>query len=410
MSVDGRYHQRALVVGTGPAGLVAALSLAQAGLAVTLAGPEPAAAAAAPDERTTALFGGSVELLRHLGLWPRLRDRLAPLAGLRLIDDTGALLRAPETLFQAAEIGATAFGYNVANRDLLAALWQLVSETASIRHVDAKLLHLRPGPDSIFANFDAGSAWSGALVVGADGRNSICRREARIAERRWSYPQTAIATRFTHSRPHGGISTEFHRRAGPLTTVPLPGNQSSLVWVEVPGEAKRLLQLESQAFARELETRLNGMLGTVGGIGPRAAFPLSGLSADPVAQARTFLVGEAAHVLPPIGAQGLNLGFRDAAWLAEIVGTAQRDGRDTGGRDVLDAYIASRRVDVWSRGLAVDLLNRSLIADALPVDLARGAGIAALLAFPWLRQRVMREGQSPTGALPALLRPANAGG
>ncbi len=404
--MDSAHPQRVLVVGTGPAGLVAALALARAGLAVTLAGPGPAATAASPDERTTALFGGSVELLRHLGLWPALHDRMAPLTGLRLIDDTGGLLRAPETLFGAAEINAEAFGYNVANRDLVAALWGQVAGTTGIEHRDATLRQLRPEPASISAEFAAGPPWTGVLVVAADGRNSLCRGQAGIAERRWSYPQTAIATRFTHSRPHGGISTEFHRRAGPLTTVPMPGNQSSLVWVEAPPEADRLMQLGPRDFAHELETRLNGLLGSVGSAGPRSAFPLSGLDAEPVARCRTLLAGEAAHVLPPIGAQGLNLGFRDAAWIAEIVGRAARAGQDIGGNAVLAAYIAARRVDVWSRGTAVDLLNRSLIADLPPLDLMRGAGLAVLSAFPWLRNRVMREGQGPTGPEPALLRPA----
>ncbi len=400
----GRH--RVLVAGTGPAGLVAALALARTGLAITLAGPGPTATAKAPDERTTALFGGSVELLRHLGLWPELAGCVAPLTGLRLIDDTGALLRAPESLFHASEIGAGAFGYNVANRDLVAALWARMSATADIEHREAAVARLQIDPDGISAVFTEGPDWFGALVVGADGRNSLCRRAAGIAERRWSYPQVAIATRFTHSRPHGGVSTEFHRRAGPLTTVPMPGNQSSLVWVETPDEARRLTHLEPEAFSHALEDRLQGLLGSVGRVGPRAAFPLAGLSADPVARARTILVGEAAHVLPPIGAQGLNLGFRDAAWVAEIVGAAHRESRDIGGNDVLDAYIAARRLDVWSRGLAVDLLNRSLIADLLPLDLARGAGVVALGAIPVLRRRVMREGRSPGGAVPALLRPA----
>ena len=172
----------------------------------------------------------------------------------------------------------------------------------------------------------------------------------------------------------------------------MPGLQSSLVWVETPAETRRLMALNSDAFASELETRLHGLLGAIGGVGQRGTFPLSGLNADPVADNRTVLVGEAAHVLPPIGAQGLNLGLRDAAWLAEVVGHAVSASEDIGGHATLEAYAAARRTDVAMRGMAVDLLNRSLLADLLPFDLLRGAGIAALAALPWLRQQVMRQG------------------
>ena len=139
------------------------------------------------------------------------------------------------------------------------------------------------------------------LVVAADGRHSLARTAAAISVRTWNYPQAAIASSFCHTRPHAGITTELHRRAGPLTTVPLPGLASSLVWVEDPGEAARLAKLSDAEFKALLEDRLQGFLGAIEAIGPRALFPLRGLSAAPMAARRIALVGEAAHVIPRLG-------------------------------------------------------------------------------------------------------------
>ena len=201
------------------------------------------------------------------------------------------------------------------------------------------------------------------------------------------------------------IVNELHRRSGPLTTVPLLGLRSSLVWAEEPGEAHRLAEMADGAFAEILEKCLQGVLGSVREVGPRVLYPLSGTQAARLAARRIALVGEAAHVIPPIGAQGLNLGLRDAAALAECAADAQALGQDLGGTEMLAAYQAARGPDVAVRSAAIDLLNRSLLHDFLPLDLVRGAAAHALRNFPALRRLLMERGMGATGTLPRLMQP-----
>ena len=394
------------VVGGGPAGLAAALAAERAGADVLLAAPPHRVAGAAPDTKTAALFAGSIELLKNLGAWEAIAPASEPISAIRIIDDTGRMLRAPEVLFTAQEVDRDAFGWNVPNAALVSGLLAAAQqpgrritllETAGIDTVsianDAATLTSREG-----ATFRA------RLVVGADGRNSICRAAAGIGTRTWQYDQAALVTSFRHTRAHRTVSTEFHRPAGPLTTVPLPQDASSLVWVERPAEAQRLSALDDDAFKRELEERLQGLLGELSDFKKRFVFPLSGLTATAYGQNRVALVGEAGHVIPPIGAQGLNLGLRDAAALADCIASALSRGDDPGGAACLDRYSAQRRPDITSRIATVDVLNRSLISGLLPVNLARGLGIVALHAIGPLRRLAIQQGLQPPGALPSLLQ------
>ncbi|MGE0768349.1 MAG: FAD-dependent monooxygenase [Hyphomicrobiaceae bacterium] len=393
------------VVGTGLAGLSTALALAELGVETVLVGPRPTAARASLDTRSTALFGPSIDLLDRLGVLPRLEPPPVPLAGLRLVDATGSVFRAPEVLFEAKELGVPAFGMNIENHALLAALSGRTRASPRVVWHEASAVSVGAGGETASVELADGTRLETALVVGADGERSLCRKAAGIGDRSRQYPQAAIAGRFRHQRPHAAVSTELHRRAGPLTTVPLAGDWSSLVWVEKPDVVDGLLGLDDRAFARKLEEALAGILGRVLSVSPRASFPLSVVTADRLGDHRIALVGEAAHRLPPIGAQGLNLGLRDAAWLAELVADAVTAGGDPGSQDVLDAYDRIRRSDVVSRTAAVDALNWSLVADWLPADFARGAGLAALKAIGPLRRLIMREGMSPSGALPRLMQP-----
>ncbi len=393
-----------MVVGSGPAGLSAALALAEVGAEVVLVGP-PAPPQQAADTRTAALFTGSVAMLANLGVWPSVQDVSAPLRAIRIIDDTGRLMRAPEVLFEAHEIGLEAFGWNVPNAALTDALWAAVKSHAAIRIVaTARVEGLQITQDGVRARTLEGTEVTARLVAAADGRNSICRTAAGITITAWSYDQTAIATRFSHGRPHDDISTEFHRSAGPLTTVPLPGLASSLVWVERPAVAQELIGMDEDAFRHALTERLQGLLARIDDIGPRRSFPLSGLTADTFAANRVALIGEAGHVIPPIGAQGLNLGLRDAAALADCVSEALRQDRDVGGDACMQHFHDARRADVGSRSFAVDTLNRTLLSTLLPVSLVRGLGLHMIRSVGPLKRALIRYGLEPSGSRPTLMQ------
>lgn len=394
------------VVGAGPAGLTAALALAALGSDVLIVAPAFDPARASVDTRTTALMLASIELLKNLGVWERCTGASAPLEGIRIIDARGGLLRAPEVLFRAAELGLAALGANIANPRLTAALHAAAGSAGRLGWRASAVTRVEPGERSVRLQLADGGALEAALAVAADGRNSITRTAAGIATRAWSYPQAALATSFRHARPHGGVTNELHRRAGPLTTVPLTGGASSLVWVDAPQEVARLTELDDASFLALLQEHLHGMLGELTEVtAARTSFALSGLEAVCMGQARVALVGEAAHVLPPIGAQGLNLGLRDAAVLAECVADARAHGEDVGGQAMLQAYHRARAMDVTARTISVDLLNRSLLSDFLPAQALRGIGLHLLANLAPLRRLAMRGGLQPAGPMPRLMRP-----
>jgi 2-octaprenyl-6-methoxyphenol hydroxylase len=392
-----------LVVGAGPTGLAAAAALAPTGMRVALAGIG-VGGAKRESTRTAALFRPAISLLQNLGVWPEVARRSAPLEAIRIVDDTGFMLRAPEVIFRSSEIGWESFGYNVPDDALTNALEAAV-RASPVRLLDGGALsRLTPSATACVAQLSSGDPVRASLIVAADGRESVCRTEAGIGVRRWSYQQRALTTRFAHSRNHANISTELHGAGGPCTTVPLPGRTSSLVWVERTAEADRLMTLDDASFVDELSTKLGGLLGEIYSPAPRGSFPLSWLAADRLGGSRVVLVGEAAHVIPPIGAQGLNLGLLDVAVLADCADAAASAGEEPGGPVMIERYEQARRLDIERRMRAVDLVNRSLTSGLLPVTLARGAGLHALAAMPALRRRAMLAGLMPHGPLPRLMR------
>ncbi|QCI68388.1 UbiH/UbiF family hydroxylase [Phreatobacter stygius] len=389
-----------VIVGAGPAGLFAALALHSAGLgAVIAAGPRRAGL----DQRTSALLDGSVKALATLGVWPDIADQAAPLRVMRLVDDTGRLIRAPLFEGRSDEIGLDAFGYNIANADLNAGLRAAV-DRAGIPVVDEAVTSVAIGSEGVAATLVSGRILSARLVAGADGRESIVRRTAGIETVETRYPQTAVTANFGHSRPHDDISTEFHTRTGPFTLVPLPGQRSSLVCVVTPDDAARMLALDDAAFSREIERRSQAILGKVTVEPGRGRFDLSVVTPKRFGVFRAALIGEAAHVVPPIGAQGLNLGLRDGAALADCLADVLASGADIGGEAAMDAYDRARRADIVSRSLAIHALNRSLLSDFMPVHGLRGLGLWLMDQVGPLRRAFMREGLQPGHAQPRLMR------
>jgi 2-octaprenyl-6-methoxyphenol hydroxylase len=392
------------VVGAGAAGLSAALAFARDGYKTVLIGGLDVRR----DGRTVALLNGSVRFLEALGVWPPLVPEAAPLETMRIIDDTGSLFRPPPASFSAGEIGLDAFGWNIENATLVEKMAEAAKSYENLTLQPQFATAFQAGSGHASITLADGSEIQASLVVAADGRNSKLRQIAGIETQTWSYPQSAVTTILAHDRDHRETSTEFHTRHGPFTLVPLPGKRSSLVWVTSQKQAERLSKLDDAALATEIERQAHSHLGAMRIDGPRGLVPMSGLSVSRYGVPRLALVGEAAHVFPPIGAQGLNLGFRDVASLRDAVLNAFEEGQEPGSPETLRFYQRSRDLDVRLRTAAVDGLNRTLLTGMIPADFLRGAGLLALSHIGPLRRVVMREGVLPRVGTPRLMQGASA--
>lgn len=384
------------ISGGGPAGMMAALALSAKGYRTVLLGPETDI----NDRRTTALMMPAISFLEEIGVWGDISPEAAPLVSMRIVDATQRLIRSPAVTFRAGEIDEVAFGYNIPNAALNRKLAEAVDNNPAIKRITQPAIEYRNNNDHITITLGDGDTLHTRLVIAADGRNSAAREAAGIRTRRWSYPQTAVVLSFAHEVEHENISTEFHTEEGPFTQVPLQGKRSSLVWVVNPGRAEELLTLDNAALAQRIEDMMQSMLGKVTIDVRPQAWPLSGMVPLSFASKRTILIGEAAHVFPPIGAQGLNLGTRDVETLIKAIAN---DPSDPGSDRVILAYDRGRRPDILARTGSVDALNRSLLSPMLPAQIARGVGLEMLRSFAPLRAFFMREGLRPGSGISQLL-------
>ena len=372
------------VVGGGAAGLAAAIAAAKAGRRTIVFAPP----ARFPPGRTAALLGASIDFLSELGVWTALEPNAEPITGIRLVDATARLVRAPEVTFHASEVDLAAFGFNVPNGDLVDALRRHVEALPELTLVAAPVDSIEPDEDEVQLSAN-GENFGARLVVAADGARSLARDAAGIRAKTWTYRQSALVATLAVQYPHRGVSTEFHTEHGPFTLVPLPGDRVSLVWVDRPQAVEQALALSDADFSSAAEERARSIHGAMRLDSKPAIFPLSASLAVRFAARRIALVGEAAHLFPPIGAQGLNLGFRDVRALSHVLA---RHASDPGSPAALQAYHEGRQADVRTRTLAVDLLNRSLLTDFLAVQVARGVGLAVVSSVPLLRKALIRRG------------------
>ena len=387
-----------LISGGGIAGLTAAAAFGTAGfdvLCVDPLAPVTDGTAAGADLRSTAMLQPARRLLERAGLWDALEPHAAPLQLMRIID-AGGETPEPRVIkeFDAAEISDMPFGWNFPNwllrREMLARLETL--DTVDFRPgTAATALFTRQGEARV--SLSDGTRPRTRLMLAADGRASPMRAAAGIGVRTTRYGQKALAFSVTHPIPHENISTEIHRTGGPFTLVPLPDRDgmpaSAVVWMEDGAEAQRLAALDTAAFEAAAFDRSCGLFGPLRLATPRAVWPIVTQVAERMSGERLVLLAEAAHVLPPIGAQGLNMSLADLRAIRDLA-VAHR--ADPGAAEVLARYDRARHAEVRIRAAGIDLLNRASRVHAQPLRDLRAAGLSALYAAPPVRRMLMQMG------------------
>jgi 2-octaprenyl-6-methoxyphenol hydroxylase len=392
------------VVGGGVAGTSLAIACAQTGIDVALIDRiDPQAMLQAGfDSRTTALSFGTRRVMAGIGVWDDLAGAAQPILEIRVADGASPFF----LHYDHQALGDDPLGFIVENAHLRHALLARAQSLDNLAIVaPAAVARVEDIGAAALIELADGTNLQAQLVAACDGRHSALRQAAGIETLSWSYRQTALVAVIAHERPHGGVAVEHFRPAGPFAILPMTGNRSSIVWTEESALAPKLLKLDRKKFHAELTRRFGDFLGEIEVVaGSVASYPLSFSHAKRYSAPRLALVGDAAHAIHPIAGQGLNLGMRDVASLAEIAVDARRLGLDIGGGDLLARYERWRRFDSVALAAITDGLNRLFSNRLPPVALLRDVGLAAVNAAPPLKRYLMRHAMGIVGDLPRLVK------
>jgi 2-octaprenyl-6-methoxyphenol hydroxylase len=397
-----------LIAGGGLAGLGLAVALIQeAGPSLAVAVVDPSLGAGpSRDGRASAIAAAARRFLERTGAWKAAEAQAQPILDMVVTDSKlGDPIRPRFLSFGGDVEPGEPFAHMVENRVLIDAL------TARAQALGARLIGqgetaqtFRASDERLAVALGSGIEIETRLLVAADGARSRLREAAGIAVQGWDYGQSGIVTTVEHERDHEGRAVEHFLPSGPFAILPLKGRRASIVWTERTREAERLVALSDEAFHDELERRFGLTLGEIRAVGPRHAYPLSMKIARSFIAERMALIGDAAHVIHPIAGQGLNLGIRDAAALAECVADAAQLGLDIGSGEVLERYQRWRRFDTLSMGVATDGLNRLFSNDSEPIRFLRDVGLGLVDRVPFAKRFFIREAAGLTGSVPRLMR------
>jgi 2-octaprenyl-6-methoxyphenol hydroxylase len=412
-----------VIAGGGFAGLTLAIALRQGlgqGLEQRLGqrsgqgfGPQVSVTVADPmlgrshadDERASAIVAAARRLFETLGLWPSVADEAQPILDMVVTDSRLDDTVRPVFLTFAGDVEpGEPFAHMIENRFLLTALEAKAQDVGVTLRTTTVSKVSRHDGGRVAATLADGTALHARLLVAADGARSSIREQAGIAVHGWEYGQSAIVTTVGHERDHDGRAVEHFLPAGPFAILPLKGRRSSIVWTETTGEADRIMALPDDAFHGELQQRFKLHLGEISAVGARRVHPLGFFVARSFIAERIALVGDAAHHIHPIAGQGLNMGLRDIAALAEVIVDAARLGLDFGAGDVLERYQRWRRFDTMAMGFATDGLNRLFSNRSAALRLVRDVGLGLVDRVPNLKRLFIREAAGLVGDVPKLLR------
>jgi 2-octaprenyl-6-methoxyphenol hydroxylase len=389
-------------------GLPLGLALAQGGLSTVIVDATPPAKVLEPafDGRVSALAYASVRMLTALGVWEGLKPHAQPIREILVTDSQAGKPASPFSLhFDAQEVGSETLGHIAENRHIRSSLHDAVARQSNLELLaPASITSLTVEAGRAVARLADGEEISAALVIAADGRDSPLRAQMDVQVIGWSYPQTGIVATVEHERPHNGVAYEHFLPSGPFAILPMTGNRSSLVWTEDKKKAPGLLALDEEGFNQELSRRFGSHLGATKAAGPRWSYPLAFHLARDFVRPRFALAGDCAHGIHPIAGQGLNLGLKDAAALAEVLLDAARLGRDIGALDTLKRYERWRRFDSFALAASTDALNRLFSNDVAPLRHLRDLGLGIVDSIGPARRFFMRHAGGDVGKLPRLMK------